>query len=136
MILAVHSDASYLSEPQAKSRAGGHFYLISNMEDPPNNGAVLNISKIKKAVMSSAADVEPRELYINACKAVPIQNLLHNMGHKQPKTPIQTNNSTACRVGNGNIQPRQTKSMDMCFQWILFLPPLLTAQEQIKTTAS
>ena len=27
MILALHSDASYLSEPGAKSRAGGHFYL-------------------------------------------------------------------------------------------------------------
>jgi hypothetical protein len=28
MILAAHSDASYLSEPQARSRAGGHFFLI------------------------------------------------------------------------------------------------------------
>ena len=27
MELAVHSDASYLSEPQAHSRAGGHFFL-------------------------------------------------------------------------------------------------------------
>jgi hypothetical protein len=26
MILAAHSDASYLSEPQARSRAGGHFF--------------------------------------------------------------------------------------------------------------
>ena len=25
--LAVHSDASYLSEPKARSRAGGHFFL-------------------------------------------------------------------------------------------------------------
>ena len=27
MILNLHSDASYLSEPKAKSRAGGHFWL-------------------------------------------------------------------------------------------------------------
>ncbi len=27
MKLAVHSDASYLSEPQARSKAGGHFFL-------------------------------------------------------------------------------------------------------------
>ena len=27
MILALHSDASFLSETGAKSRAGGHFYL-------------------------------------------------------------------------------------------------------------
>eukprot|EP00956_Cyclotella_meneghiniana_P034976 scaffold109924_cov40-Cyclotella_meneghiniana.AAC.1 len=39
MILAAHSDASYLSEPEARSRAGGHFFLSSNAEIPPNNGA-------------------------------------------------------------------------------------------------
>eukprot|EP00804_Cyclotella_cryptica_P009002 CCRYP_003107-RA/>CCRYP_003107-RA protein AED:0.29 eAED:0.29 QI:0/0/0/1/1/1/2/0/642 len=38
MVLAAHSDASYLSEPQARSRAGGHFFLSSNADIPPNNG--------------------------------------------------------------------------------------------------
>ena len=32
MVLAVHSDASYLSEPHAKSRAGGHFFLTLDQE--------------------------------------------------------------------------------------------------------
>jgi hypothetical protein len=44
MILAVHSDASYLSEASARSRVGGHFFCSSDVSDPPNNGAVLNIS--------------------------------------------------------------------------------------------
>jgi hypothetical protein len=30
MALAVHSDASYLSKPKARSRAGGHFFLSSD----------------------------------------------------------------------------------------------------------
>jgi hypothetical protein len=30
MILAVHRDASYLSEPKARSCAGGHFFLSSD----------------------------------------------------------------------------------------------------------
>ena len=30
MILAIHSDASYLSETKARSRAGGHFFLSEN----------------------------------------------------------------------------------------------------------
>jgi hypothetical protein len=118
MVLAVHSDASYLSEPQARSRAGGNFFLTGEVDDPPNNGAILNISKIMKGVMSSAADAELGALYINACKAVPISNLLQEMGHKQPKTPIQTNNSTASGVVNSNIQPQQTKAMDMRFYWL------------------
>ena len=45
MVLAVHSDASYLSKPAAKSQVGGHFFCLSDVSDPPNNGAVLNISK-------------------------------------------------------------------------------------------
>jgi hypothetical protein len=34
MILAAHSDASYLSETKARSRAGGHFFLSENDEVP------------------------------------------------------------------------------------------------------
>jgi hypothetical protein len=34
MMLAIHSDASYLSEPKARSRAGGHFFLSENDQDP------------------------------------------------------------------------------------------------------
>ena len=43
MVLALHIDASYLTEPQARSKAGGHVFLPANEEDPNNNRAVLNI---------------------------------------------------------------------------------------------
>jgi hypothetical protein len=66
MILAVHSDASYLSEPKARSRAGGHFFLSTNAKIPPNNGAILNIAHIIKHVMSSAIEAELVALYIMA----------------------------------------------------------------------
>jgi hypothetical protein len=72
MVLAVHSNASYLSEPAARSQVGGHFFCSSNMDDPPNNGAVLNISKILKAVMSSAAKAKLGALYINSREAIPM----------------------------------------------------------------
>ena len=35
MVLAIHSDASYLSEAKARSRAGGHFFMSNNNNDPP-----------------------------------------------------------------------------------------------------
>ena len=54
MKLAAHSDASYLSEPKARSRAGGHFFLSNETTIPQNNGAVLNIAHIIKHVMTSA----------------------------------------------------------------------------------
>ena len=115
MILAAHSDASYLSEPEARSRAGGHFFLSTNAEIPPNNGAVLNIAHIIKHVMSSATEAELGALYIMAREAVYIQIILEEMGHKQPPTPLQTDNSMADGVVNGKIQPKRTKAMDMRF---------------------
>jgi hypothetical protein len=58
MVLVVHSDASYLSEPKAQSQAGGQFFLSLDTENPINNRAVLNIAQLIKAVMSSAAEAE------------------------------------------------------------------------------
>jgi hypothetical protein len=118
MVLAIHSDASYLSEPKARSRAGGHFFLSKNGNNPPNNGAVLNVSKIIKAVMSSAAEAELGALFINAKTAVPMRRTLEELGHPQPQTPIQTDNSTAYGVINNKIQPKATKAMDMRFYWL------------------
>jgi hypothetical protein len=66
MKLAVHSDASYLSEPHARSRAGGHFFLSNEATIPANNGAVLNIAHIIKHVMTSATEAELAALYIMA----------------------------------------------------------------------
>jgi hypothetical protein len=68
--------------------------------------------------MSSAAKAELGALYINASKAIPQRQLLEEMGHPQPPTPIQTDNSTTLRVVTSNIQPRKTKAMDMLFHWL------------------
>jgi len=70
MKLAVHSDASYLSEPKACSRAGGHFFLSNDADIPANNGAILNIAHIIKHVMSSTTEAELVALYIMAGEAV------------------------------------------------------------------
>jgi hypothetical protein len=60
MILYIHSDASYLSEREAKIRAGGFFYLgnSANTAKKLTNGALLIISTVLKHVMSSAAEAE------------------------------------------------------------------------------
>ena len=118
MTLAVHSDASYLSEPKARSRAGGHFFLSSNATIPQNNGAVLNIAHIIKHVMTSATEAELAALYIMAREAVYIRIILEEMGHKQPPTPLQTDNTMAEAVINGKITPKRTKAMDMRLHWL------------------
>ncbi len=109
MVLMVHINASYLSKPKARRCAGGHFFLSSNKADPIDNKAVLNIAALIKAFISSAAEAELGALYINACKAVPQRCTLEEMGHKQPPTLMQTNNTAATVVVNNNIQPKCTK---------------------------
>ncbi len=90
MVLIVHSNTSYLSKPKARSRTGGHFFMSFDVTNPHNNGAVLNIAQLIKAVTSLAAEAELGALYINARKAVPMRQLLTEMGHIQLRTPIQT----------------------------------------------
>ena len=68
--------------------------MSSDIANPHNNGAVLNIAQLIKAVMSSAAEAELGALYINTREAVPMRQLLTEMGHAQPSTPIQTDNSS------------------------------------------
>ena len=43
---------------------------------------------------------------------------LEEMGHKQPPTPIQTDNAMADSLINGKIQPKCTKAMNMHFDWL------------------
>ena len=118
MVLAIHSDASYLSESKARSRAGGHFFMSNNTEFPANNGAVLTIAQIIKAVMSSAAEAEIGAMFVNAREAIPTRRSLEELGHQQPKTPMQTDNAAAHQVVTLKVQPKRTKAMDMRFHWL------------------
>ena len=68
--------------------------------------------------MSSAAEAELGALFINAKEAVYIRTILEEMGHHQPHTPVQTDNSTANGVVNNIIQPKHMKAMDMRFHWL------------------
>ena len=71
MVLDAHSDASYFSETNSQSRAGGNFFMASDIAVPENNGAVQTVAQIIKTVMSSAAEAEIGALYINCCEAIP-----------------------------------------------------------------
>ena len=93
--------------------------MSEDVADPPNNGALLNTAQIIKAVMSSAAEAGLGAMFIiiNAQEAALARITLEELGHKQPRTPMQIDNSTAVGVVNSNIQPRWTNAMDMRFYW-------------------
>ena len=51
----------------------------------------------------------------------PVQKIipLVEMGHPQPRTPMQNNNLAAHLVVTNYIQPIITKAMDMNFHWLM-----------------
>jgi hypothetical protein len=117
MVLAGPCNASYLSESNARSQAGGHFFMSNNTAKPPNNGAILTTAQIIKAVMSLAAEAKVGALYINCREAVPAHQTLEFMGHPQPLTSMQTDNTTALGVVNNNVL-KKLKLMDMKYHWL------------------
>jgi hypothetical protein len=103
MVLTGHSNAFYLSKSKVHSWAGGYFFMSNNTAKPLNNGAILRIAQIIKAVMSLVAEAEAGALYINCREAIPAHHTLKFMGHPQSPTPMQTDNTTALGIVNNNI---------------------------------
>ena len=112
MHLWSHTDASYLSERKARSRAGGFHFLSDKPKlpihhsdpSPPLNGAIYNLCKIIDTVMSSAQEAETGAGFLNAKDMVPIRTMLQEMGHPQGPTPLQFDNKCATGILNDNIQ--------------------------------
>jgi hypothetical protein len=78
----------------------------------------MTISQIIKFVMASAAEAELGALYITARDMIPLRNALEEMGWKQPKSPIQTDNSTAAGFIHDTIVQRRIKMIWMRLHWL------------------
>jgi hypothetical protein len=117
MILNIHSDAGYLNETEARSRAGGHFFMSSKPKGghQQHNGALLTLSTILRMVVAGAADAEMGALFLNTKEGVNIRNILREMGHPHPVTPLQTDNTMAHAILRGTCKQQRSKAIDMRF---------------------
>ena len=121
MQLTVDSDAAYLVLPKARSRFAGYFRLL---DDPSNvhrslyNGPILIECKTIRHVVSSAAEAETHGVFQNAKIAVSLRNILKELGHEQPPTPIITDNSTTTGFVHKTMQMKRSKSWDMHLHWL------------------
>eukprot|EP00804_Cyclotella_cryptica_P025744 CCRYP_002936-RA/>CCRYP_002936-RA protein AED:0.42 eAED:0.44 QI:0/-1/0/1/-1/1/1/0/153 len=124
MIFAAHSDAAYLNVSKARSHAGAHIMLSEDVPVPSFNGPVLTLSQIIEFFASSATEAKLAGLYVCAKEMVPLRNSLVKMGWPQPKSPIQTNNTTALGVANKTIITHKMKSKDMRLWWLRSANPM------------
>lgn len=69
----------------------GNYPRIPNL----NNGAVVSLAKVIKHVMLSVTEAELAAMFMNAKEAVTMRNMLEELGHPQPPTPIVPDNFVA-----------------------------------------
>ena len=122
MILNLHSDASYLSAGQGRSRAGGYFFLGSTPRDNQDiqlNGNIHITCAILKLVAASAAEAELGALFLNAQEARILRLTLLEFGHPQPPTPVHVDNTTAVGIVNNTIKRQRSRAMEMRYFWLL-----------------
>ncbi len=84
MILNIHSDASYLSEPGGKSHAAGDFFLGWLPRDGAPiclNGTFFTLCTILKFVVASAAEAELGTLFLNMREGRIFCLALEELGH-------------------------------------------------------
>ena len=123
MIIHIHSDASFLSEPVEKSISVRYHYLVTASVDPkqsppnqpPLNGPVNVECTTMKNVLASAMEAELGALFVNCQRDEVMCIALIEMGHAQPPTPAVTDSATGDGFVNDNIHQRRSRAIDMHF---------------------
>jgi hypothetical protein len=85
---------------------------------PKLNGPVLVECKTLRGVLTSAAEAETGGVFHNGQTTIVIQRALEALGHKQPPTPLKTDNFTANSFVHANIRQRPSKTWDMRWNWL------------------
>jgi hypothetical protein len=119
MILHIHSDASYLSVSNSRSRRSGLFFCGDKSPHEDNlNGSILNVESVIKNMVASAAESEVGACFQNAKSGAQLRVTLAELGHIQPPTPFHTETSTAFGILNETIKEKRSKAMDMRYHWL------------------
>jgi hypothetical protein len=68
--------------------------------------------------MASAAEAEVCGTFKAMQSALPLCVTLEELGHTQPTTPIQLDNSMAASFAKTELKQRRSRAIDMRFYWI------------------
>eukprot|EP00978_Attheya_sp_CCMP212_P014720 scaffold37660_cov32-Attheya_sp.AAC.1 len=71
-----------------------------------------------KVVLASATEAELGAAFFAAKDGVLCRTILEEMGHPQPPTPLQVDNSCAVDIVNNTVKQRRSKAIDMRFYWL------------------
>ena len=93
--------------------------LVNNDNKPPplrtNNHAIHTLCQLIKTFISVASETEIGATFLNAKYALPIHTTLEELGHPQPPTPMQVDNTTAVGFTNDTVKHKRSKEIEMRF---------------------
>ena len=118
MKLYGHSDASYLSEPNSQSCAGGYLFLGKCKPGDIPNAAISYFSVIISTVVTSATEAEYAALFMTGQAAVSIRNTLADLGYPQETTELICDNKCAVGIAKNTLKLKRAKTIDMRYHWI------------------
>ena len=117
MQLCGQSDASYISETGARSRAGGILHFGLN-RDGSVNGAIDYMSCVIHTVCSSVAEAEYAALFLLGREATSARNILMDLGYPQDTTTLICDNECAVGLATDSVKQKRSKAIDMRYHWI------------------
>jgi len=117
MQLCGQSDASYISETEARSRAGGILHFGLN-RDGSVNGAIDYMSCVIHTVCSSVAEAEYAALFLLGREATSARNILTDLGYPQDITTLICDNECAVGLATDSVKQKRSKAIDMRYHWI------------------
>ena len=113
LVSTAHSDSSYLSKSEGRSRAGVYIYLEDGLNDIAMNAFINVISAIISTVVSSAIEAEYAALFIVGQAETSIRLKVHDLGYPQDKLEIICDNKCAQGIASGTVKQRRSKAMNM-----------------------
>ena len=124
MVLHADSDAAYLTMPEARICYADHFYLSdwpslipikSNLE---RNGCIHTECKTIRNVVSSPAEAETCCTLNNCNTDIGMRPALIVLDHKQPATPLKTDNPRTEGFVKLGMKQKRSKTWDMKWYWL------------------
>jgi hypothetical protein len=122
MILRVHSDASFASERDSRSRAAGVFMLGSKV-DRLGDATIIPMpfhgsSTILTYVAASVAEAEYGTAFTQGQTTIGMRHTLSAFGHPQEATEIKVDNAVASGIANQTMKQRKSKAIETKYHWI------------------
>ena len=106
-ILRANNDASYLTEPESRSRAAGYFPLESIYSKRARkclNEPIHVNCNVLIFVFVSSAEAETGRFFMTGRYFIILQKILEEMRQPQPITQVCTDNTTSTGIANNTIK--------------------------------